>query len=416
MAAAPLKRGEAIVWLPPRNEGERAFGTEAHLLALRPDAAGGNRLERVSLEGLQGTTQARLIVDARDVNLLTPQVPALTGARLLQALPNVIEDALLQDVAACAIVAGPVLDEGRRLVAVIDREWLEFSVGAFERRGIRVRSVWPAQLSLPLQSDTWSVSCIRGSLALRIEPLQGLGWSSGEDPQRRLEAVTGLLQTALALHGAPTQGIRAWVDDPQWAEPLNEAAAQLGWPMEIRALDLPEPAPIDLLSGREAASRRMLAAFDVRAWRAPALLAGACLAAALAGLNLHWAQLLTEKTAIRQSLEATFRSAFPSAQVVVDPVLQMNRQVAALRARSGQSGPEDFAPLLGRLGEALGPGAADALASVEYREGRLKVRFRAERVDGRAAREQLREACSRAGLKLQFDNEREPTATVGLQG
>jgi general secretion pathway protein L len=186
--------------------------------------------------------------------------------------------------------------------------------------------------------------------------------------------------------------------------------------MEIRALDLPEPAPIDLLSGREAASRRMLASFDVRAWRAPALLAGACLAAALAGLNLHWAQLMTEKTAIRQSLEATFRSAFPSAQVVVDPVLQMNRQVAALRARSGQSGPEDFAPLLGRLGDALGPIGVDALAAVEYREGRLKVRFRAERVDGRAAREQLREACARAGLKLQFDNEREPTATVGLQG
>ncbi len=416
MATAPLKRGEAIVWLPPRNEGERAFGTEAHLLVLRPDAAGGNRLEHVSLDGLQGTTQARLIFDARDVNLLTPQVPALTGSRLLQALPNVVEDALLQDVAACAIVAGPDLDDGRRLVAVIDREWLEFAVGAFERRGIRVRSAWPAQLSLSLQPGIWSISCIRRSLALRTDPLNGLGWNAGEDPQRRAEAVTGMLQTALALNDVPTQGMRAWVDDPEWAQPLNEAASQLGWPVEIRALDLPESAPIDLLSGREAASRRMLAAFDARAWRAPALLAGACLAAALAGLNLHWAQLLTEKTAIRQSLEATFRSAFPAAQVVVDPVLQMNRQVAALRARSGQSGPEDFAPLLGRLGDALGPTGVDALAAVEYREGRLKVRFLTERVDGRAAREQLREACSRVGLKLQFDNEREPTATVGLQG
>jgi general secretion pathway protein L len=131
-------------------------------------------------------------------------------------------------------------------------------------------------------------------------------------------------------------------------------------------------------------------------------------------MNLHWAQLAREKDLIRRSLETTFRSAFPSAQVVVDPLLQMNRQVSTLRARSGQSGPEDFVPLLSRLAQALGATGADSLAAVEYRDGKMKVRFQPQRVDGRAAREQLREACARAGLRLQFDNEREPTATVGL--
>jgi hypothetical protein len=71
--------------------------------------------------------------------------------------------------------------------------------------------------------------------------------------------------------------------------------------------------------------------------------------------------------------------------------------------------------MMARLAQALGPVGADSLAAVEYREGRLKVRFQPQRVDGRAAREQLRETCARAGLRLQFDNEREPTATVGLQ-
>jgi general secretion pathway protein L len=160
----------------------------------------------------------------------------------------------------------------------------------------------------------------------------------------------------------------------------------------------------------------MLAAFDAREWRLPAALAAACVLAALVGLNLHWAQLASEKDALRRGLEASFRSAFPSAQVVVDPVLQMTRQVAALRAGSGQTGPEDFAPLLERFAMAVGPGGVDALAGVEFREGRMKVRFQPQRVDGRAAREQLREACARAGLRLQFDNERDPTATVGLQG
>jgi general secretion pathway protein L len=102
MAAAPLKRGEAVVWLPPRSEGERAFGTEARLLAIRGGDAAASRIERVSLDGLEGASSVRLVFDPRDVVLLTPQVPALTGSRLAQALPNVVEDALLQDASACA--------------------------------------------------------------------------------------------------------------------------------------------------------------------------------------------------------------------------------------------------------------------------------------------------------------------------
>ena len=97
MATAPLKRGDAIVWVPPRSEGERGLGSEALLLVMRAPPMGTGGYERVSLEALQGTNRVRLIFDARDVTLLTPVVPALSGSRLAQALPNVIEESLLQD-------------------------------------------------------------------------------------------------------------------------------------------------------------------------------------------------------------------------------------------------------------------------------------------------------------------------------
>ena len=414
MAAAPLRRGEAAVWLPPRSEGERAFGTEARLLAIRGGDAAGGRIERVSLDGLEGTSSVRLVFDPRDVVLLAPQVPALAGSRLAQALPNVVEDALLQDVAACAIVAGPALGEGRRLVAVIDRDWLEFTVGAFERRGMRVRHAWPAQLVLPRADTGWSIGCVQGGLALRTGDHEGLGWGAGDDPDFRAEAIVAVLETAFAGSVRPGS-LDAWVDDASWRDPLERAAARVGVPVRVSTLPVPQGGPVDLLAGRAAAGRRMLAAFDARAWRVPAALTAACAVAGLAGLNLHWAQLAREKDALRRSLESTFRAAFPEAQVVVDPLLQMNRNVSALRARSGQQGPEDAVPLLARFAQALGSSGVDALAALEYRDGRLKVRFQPQRVDGRAAREQLREACARAGLKLQFDGEREPTATVGLQ-
>jgi general secretion pathway protein L len=412
VAASPLRRGEAVVWLPPRSEGERALGSEARLLAIRADADG--RIDRVSLDGLEGTSQVRLVFDPRDVNLMTPQVPALSGARLLQALPNVVEDALLQDVSACAIVPGATLDEGRRLVAVIDRAWLEFAVGAFERRGMRVRHAWAAQLALPWTPGAWTLACAHGALALRTGEHTGLGWSAGEDPDFRTEAIVAAVETALATGERPAS-IDARIEDASWQAPLERAAGRLGLPIDFAPLAVPSSGGVELLAGRAAAGRRLIASIDPRAWRLPAALAAACVVAGLVGLNLHWAQLAREKDALRRALEGTFRATFPSAQVVVDPLLQMNRQVAAMRSRSGQAGPDDLVPLLARFAQALGPTGTDVLAGVEYRDGRLKLRFQPSRVDGRAAREQLREACARAGLRLQFDNERDPVATLGVQ-
>ena len=67
----------------------------------------------VSLEALEGVRQVWLIADARDVALITAPVPPLSGKRLKQALPNVIEEYVLQDPARCLIVPGPVLPSRR---------------------------------------------------------------------------------------------------------------------------------------------------------------------------------------------------------------------------------------------------------------------------------------------------------------
>jgi len=151
-------------------------------------------------------------------------------------------------------------------------------------------------------------------------------------------------------------------------------------------------------------------------FRPGALLAAACLVAALVGLNVHWGLQNSQKQAMRQAMEQKFRAAFPGTQAVVDPVLQMKRNVAVLRAQSGRAGPDDFVPLLGRFAQALGPKGQDAVAAVEYREGELKVRFNPAAVTGAAARDSLRQACARLGMRLQFDNERDLTAKVTVQG
>jgi hypothetical protein len=85
-----------------------------------------------------------------------------------------------------------------------------------------------------------------------------------------------------------------------------------------------------------------------------------------------------------------------------------------LRTRAGQAGPDDFVPLLTRFALALGAQGADSMGSVEYRDGRLRVRFQPGFYEARSVRDVLVRNCQRQGLSLKFDGEREPAATVAL--
>lgn len=495
MAAQVLKRGQAIVWIPPRSIGERQFASAPVLLAMLPAAASGQAggaagtagypvagsggasvhdCLRLSLDALPPLKQVTLVFDARDVNLLRVAVPPLSPARVQQALPNLVEDLLLQDAQSCAYAIGPRLDDGRqRLVAAIDRAWLEFVVGAFERRGIRVQAAWPAQLALPIGTADVALACLNDGVAVRTGVHDGIGWGAGADADARAEAIVCALDAQgtaespdvgmrprVVARGADARGalrsdaadasagadiaapagdatpadiapgdaapapvstktrlrVAAFVEDASWQAPVLEAAARADVDLVgVRALALPAAAPLDLLAARAGtAARRWLADVDWRAWRLPAVAAAATVLAALVGLNLHWARLANESEQLRARIEQRYRDAFPGTQVIVDPVLQMQRQVASLRARAGQSGPDDFVPLLARFSQALGAQAIDAMAAVEFREGRLRVRFQPGFLEGRAARDALVRSGQQLGLSVRFDAEREPTAVVAL--
>jgi hypothetical protein len=139
---------------------------------------------------------------------------------------------------------------------------------------MKVRAAWPAQLTLPWRPGSWSIGCVRGGIALRTGPLQGLGWGASDDVDLRTESAVALLEAAMAGGDRP-ESLSAWVDNTAWRTPIERAAARLALPLEMAPIVPPEEGGIDLLSGRVAASRRMLAAFDVRAWRLPMAIAAA---------------------------------------------------------------------------------------------------------------------------------------------
>lgn len=419
MAGPLLKRANAIVWLPPRGDGRTLLAADTRLLAFARGAGNAWSATYASIEALAARKSVVLMVDARDVTLLAPKLPPLTGARLVRALPNVIEDMLLQDPAACVLALGPQVagSNGARLVAACDRLWLENAVAAFERRGLSVSAIWPAVLSLPLAAGGWTLACAHDGLALRRSELDAIGWPAGADAQQRIDAIEALLTAAATSGAAELPPLRVLIEDDSWRAPVARALARLRRDaVAVEPLAVPVPAPIDLLPPLRGKMRAaLLTRMDWRVWRWPLGLATACALAFLVGLNLHWARLAREHTALRATLEQTFRQVMPGNTAMVDPVLQIRRHVASLRTQGGASAPDDFVPLLTRFSQALGAGANDAIASVDYRDGALRVRLRPGRLDTDAARDALREACTQAGLTVRFEAGRDPLAIVQVR-
>ncbi|MCA7896647.1 type II secretion system protein GspL, partial [Burkholderia cepacia] len=108
------------------------------------------RAGRAALALLPRANATVLIVAARDVLLLAATVPPLKGPKLRQALPNIVEDQLIQDPLGCHIALDPdALPDGRRVLAVVDRAWFRTICEAFTAAGHRHLSAVPATRCLP---------------------------------------------------------------------------------------------------------------------------------------------------------------------------------------------------------------------------------------------------------------------------
>ena len=103
------------------------------------------------------------MVAARDLLMMPATLPPLKGPRLRQALPNIVEDQLIQDPQTCHIALDPQpLGKGRHLLAIVDRGWFRFICEAFAAAGHRSVRAVPVTRCLPAPPAALAVRRRRG--------------------------------------------------------------------------------------------------------------------------------------------------------------------------------------------------------------------------------------------------------------
>jgi len=354
---------------------------------------------QATLADVPRLSRVELVIAAPDVLLVEAALPPLSGARLRAALPAIAEPHILSAIETAFVVAARS-NTPRATLAVLDRALFARALELLRRARIEPSSATPEQLALPLDTARWRLRLGSAYSVLRMAALRGIACSPA--------AGAAPVEVQLALQQAgETERPQAIVVDGEF--PAREWTEALGLPVvapevaEVRA----EPATLELLQ-YEFAPR--LASW--RAWRVPAALAAALALTWLIGLNVDAWLMRREESALRAHMEATLRGAFPSTPVILDPLKQMRRGMADLRAGAGASDPREFLPLATAVARAI-PAENDAVRAMEFRDQVLRVDFEPRALDAPKKRDLVLEQISAAGLTGRFS---EATLSVRAKG
>ncbi|MGZ5584394.1 MAG: type II secretion system protein GspL [Usitatibacter sp.] len=326
----------------------------------------------------EGVSSAAEMPHGDDVEAVLPaervlfarlKLPKVNAATIRELLPYAVEDRLLDDPSHIHAVAGATNARGETVVTVIDRNWLRAMLDALALEGLRPARAWCESALLAGGRGDWHV--VLGAERGMLVDDDGVSATFDRSPGFPL-AVRLALDEASARGERPAL-VRVHHDDEVPLPDLARWSADAGVPFapgarwQMLASGQPHLPPINLMQGEFSARGP---GPRIRIPRAAVLLAGLIVAAQVIFAAVDNLKLRREYGDLERRREAIFRDAFPDAKVVVDPQLQMARNLAELKRSRGLAAGDDFLVQMTQLAR----GVNGPVRAVEYADGRIAAK------------------------------------------
>lgn len=329
--------------------------------------------------------QVVLLVPVADAPLFQITLPTRNRARMAQAVPYMLEDQLSDDVDALHFALGRPDADGRVTVAVVAHAQMDAWLAQLGEHGIRPQRIVPDVLALPLSSGNWSGLLEPGQLLLRQGPQQGVVIDSdnlGMLLPLALEEAGDTLPEQLQLLDCDTEETSPTADTddhrgndgrPDRLPPLEISVEWQpcgGTPLHHLTAGYDRNTAIDLLQGSYSPNEQGNRLW--RTWRVAAAMAALLLVVSLLETALENHRMAGRELALRQSITQLFRDTFPKETSIVDPRIQMQNNLDALRSGSGQS-EGDFLKLLSLTGTPLTADRSIKVTTARFKQDRLDL-------------------------------------------
>jgi general secretion pathway protein L len=323
-------------------------------------------------EAAQAAAGRRVValVPAADCILAGVDLPTRNRERMARAVPFVLEDRLADDVEELHFALGTRDAQDKIRVAVVARHRMDAWLETLQAVGITPNSLVPEVLALPREPAAWTLLRAPDRVLLRRAEQDGLLF----DPDN----LATLLPLALT-EADPVPARIVVIDCAPEAPPLPPLGAELETrapklgdcdPLRLLAAGYRPAEAINLLQGEYSQTDRARRLW--RPWRAAAALT-------LAWLVLQWGwtwldqrRLAEQELELRTRITRIYLETVPEASKVVDPRLQMQRGIDALRTGKGR-GAGGVIDLLSRSLEPLTKTPSLHIASLRYKNRTLTV-------------------------------------------
>ncbi|MEX2524385.1 MAG: type II secretion system protein GspL [Gammaproteobacteria bacterium] len=315
--------------------------------------------------------RVQLVIPATQVLITRAKLPPAARRDSGSLLAYALEDEIAGEPdASHASWIGTSGDE--EILAVTSRAGLAHWREALNLAGIQTYEIHAETLLLPRQSGEWSMAWNGNEGFIRTSDLEGGATDCGNDEQPPL-SLRFMLQQARASDSDPaaialyTCTDRAAPDIEAWTRELGVVVRPAGdWDWR----KAPSSAGVSLHQQR----RRWRLAPGILPLLRPAacILAAAMLIHATASV-FDWFRLSNQRQDLIQRMESRFRSVFPDAVAVVDPALQMRRNLAGARHAAGVTDSGDLLPMMEAVAAAFnGPGMG-TIQILDYEFGRMTL-------------------------------------------
>lgn len=310
-----------------------------------------------------------LIVAASRILLTRLSLPAVSQTKLREMLPFAVEDKLLAEPEKIHAVAAARSPTGETDIAVIDKAWLRQQLANLQQHGIRPHEIQVETLLPRLENNTWSLVWNGRGGFVRTGKNSGIVVDGGDTHTPPL-ALTLALDEARATQAAPQRILLYRTEDastPAWNECLNLKLEQRGswtWQSNVESKDRGE---INLLQGEFAPPSK--GQTWIKQLRPALPVLGIIVALHLVASLGDWARLRHERNRLQNDMVATFKQTFPEATAVVDPALQMRRNLSGLRRTRGVADSADLLPLLAAAAPLMRQGK---VLTLQYEQDKLQ--------------------------------------------
>ena len=341
------------IFIPAYADAIKADTSCAWILS---DAAGGMlRSGESAISEMPHVHRTWVVIPAARVLFTELILPPVSAARLATLLPFAVEDKLMSDPASIHAVVSPVKRGKESVVAVIDKSWLRALLNTLGAHAIVPELVIPESELTRCDAGEWSVSLREKEGFLVRDDGFAVAFDYSADREPPLALRLALKESAqrsqsprlVRVESVDTAHVS--LDSTLWGDTLGVAVeARAAYPAHqriSRLLDKPRQR-IDFLGG--AFSRRGNWNERLNLLRPALIIIAVMLGLHLVFSGIDWWRLDHERRTLESAMVNVFKSAFPDARAIVDPALQMRRNLETLKRERGIAADNAFLTQLAR--------------------------------------------------------------------